>query len=245
MKGKFISFEGVDGAGKSTQIQMASDYLKSRGIEHIVTREPGGSPLAEQLRAMVIQEKMPIETEVMIMWTARVDHVETVIKPHLERGIWVISDRFFDSSYAYQCGGRGFPVDRMKELQRWTLRGFAPDLTIMLDMEIGESYRRMEDRVAKGERVKLDKFEMEPGSFFDKVRWMLQDLCDWQENMNRIRLVDAAQTIGDVARDIQSHFKALMLGGSQVGNFGDSSATQLQRQIAKVPLPDFRMDTEK
>lgn len=208
--GKFISFEGTDGSGKSTQLRLASEFLTSKGIRHVVTREPGGSVLAEKLRALLISDKMSPDVELMLMMTARKDHVVEVIAPALARGEWVISDRFFDSSFAYQGGGRGLAVSRIKEILKWAIGDFAPDLTFMLELSVEEAERRMNERLADGTRASKDKFEVEKERFFHDVRLMMEDLAGWPENASRIRMIDAAQTIEEVERDIQSHLKALI-----------------------------------
>lgn len=210
-KGKFITFEGADGAGKSTQIRLTSEYLTSRGIPHIVTREPGGTPLAEKLRELLLWQRMPPDVELMLMFTARADHVQTLIKPKLEEGVWVLSDRFVDSSYAYQGGGGEYPIDRIMKLHQWVLGDFAPDLTLVFDVEVSEAHRRMESGVAGGERIKLDKFELKGPSYFDRVRMTMQDMIEWPENFKRMRLIDATQAVVEVQRDIQAHLKPMMV----------------------------------
>jgi dTMP kinase len=161
---KFITFEGVDGAGKSTHLEWVANQLRYRGIELLVTREPGGTPLGEQLRNILLHHPMHAETEAMLMFAARREHVETVIKPALQRGTWVISDRFSDASFAYQGGGRGVPLEKLEQLERWTHADLQPDLTFLFDIPIEVARQRLANNVS------LDRFEQEQGAFFERVR---------------------------------------------------------------------------
>jgi len=163
-KAKFITFEGVDGAGKSTHLDWVATQLRSRGIDLLVTREPGGTPLGEQLRNILLHHPMHAETEAMLMFAARREHVETVIKPALQRGTWVISDRFSDASFAYQGGGRGVPLEKLEQLERWTHADLQPDLTFLFDIPIEVARQRLANNVS------LDRFEQEQGAFFERVR---------------------------------------------------------------------------
>ena len=135
MEGKFISLEGVDGAGKSTHLEHVAQYLRNKGRQVVLTREPGGTDLGERLRDLLLNRgAMHPDTEALLMFAARREHVEQVIRPALARGDWVISDRFTDASYAYQCGGRGIAEQRLKQLEDWVLQGFKPDLTLVFDV---------------------------------------------------------------------------------------------------------------
>lgn len=163
-KAKFITFEGVDGAGKSTGLEWFAKALRERGIDLLVTREPGGTPLGEKLRELVLHEAMHAETETMLMFASRREHVAQVIRPALQRGIWVISDRFSDASFAYQGGGRGVPVAKLEQLEQWTHGDLQPDLTLLFDIPIEVARARLSHNTS------LDKFEREQGEFFDKVR---------------------------------------------------------------------------
>lgn len=226
-RGKFITFEGADGAGKSTQIRLTSEYLKSKGIEHIVSREPGGTELAEKIRDLILWgRKTPPDVELMLMFTARVEHVQSLIQPTLEKGVWVLCDRFVDSSYAYQGGGNQYPIDRIIQLHQWALGDFAPDVTFVLDMPVTETQRRLEAGIAEGQRLKRDYFELKGPSYFDRVRMMMQDMTEWPENYKRMRLIDAAQDIGDVQRDIQAHLKPLMICADGVCETREIKASQ-------------------
>ncbi len=135
-KAKFITFEGVDGAGKSTHLAWFADTLRQRGMDVLVTREPGGTPLGERLREILLNQPMQARTEAMLMFAARMEHIDLVIKPALQRGSWVVSDRFSDASFAYQGGGRGVPVENLEQLERWVHGGFQPDLTLLFDIPI-------------------------------------------------------------------------------------------------------------
>jgi len=126
MTGKFITLDGVDGAGKSTHLGFVADWLRQQGREVIVTREPGGTPLGETLRELLLHREMDADTELLLMFAARQEHLAQLILPALARGAWVLSDRFTDASYAYQCGGRGIAVERIAALEAWVQRGFSP-----------------------------------------------------------------------------------------------------------------------
>ena len=164
MKGKFITFEGIDGAGKSTHIEAAAALVRQRGVEVVVTREPGGTPLGEKLRALLLSEPMSVETETLLMFAARCEHVATIIAPALARGAWVISDRFTDATRAYQGGGRGVAQDKIEVLANWVHANTNPDVTFLFDLprEIAEQ------RIASGRS--LDRFERERTEFHALVR---------------------------------------------------------------------------
>jgi dTMP kinase len=161
---KFITFEGVDGAGKSTHLQWFAETLRERGINLLVTREPGGTPLGEKLREILLNEPMHAETEALLMFAARREHVEKVIRPALLRGTWVISDRFSDASFAYQGGGRGVPLAKLELLEQWVHGDLQPNLTLLFDIPIEIARQRLSNNVS------LDRFEQERGEFFERVR---------------------------------------------------------------------------
>lgn len=163
-KARFITFEGVDGAGKSTGLEWFAAALRQRGIDLLVTREPGGTPLGEQLREILLHQPMHAETEAMLMFAARREHVEKVIRPALQRGTWVISDRFSDASFAYQGGGRGVAVEKLEQLEQWVHGDLQPDLTLLFDIPIEVARQRLSNNAS------LDKFEQEQGEFFERVR---------------------------------------------------------------------------
>jgi dTMP kinase len=192
--GKFITLDGVDGAGKSTHLGFVADWLRQQGREVIVTREPGGTPLGETLRELLLHHEMDADTELLLMFAARQAHLAQLILPALARGAWVLSDRFTDASYAYQCGGRGIPVGRIAALETWVQRGFAPDLTLLFDVppEVAEA-RRSAARAA-------DRFEREADPFFSRVRQAYLDRA--QADPTRIRVLDARHSIADLQAEI-------------------------------------------
>ncbi len=194
MTGKFITLDGVDGAGKSTHLGFVADWLRQQGREVIVTREPGGTPLGETLRELLLHRDMDADTELLLMFAARQEHLAQLILPALARGAWVLSDRFTDASYAYQCGGRGIAVERIAALEAWVQRGFAPDLTLLFDVppEVAEA-RRSAARAA-------DRFEREADQFFNRVRQAYLDRA--QADPKRIRVLDARHSIAELQTEI-------------------------------------------
>ncbi|MDT3708415.1 MAG: dTMP kinase [Thiobacillus sp.] len=194
MPGRFITLEGVDGAGKSTHLGFVADWLRQRGKEVIVTREPGGTPLGETLRELLLHREMAADTELLLMFAARQEHLAALIQPALARGAWVVSDRFTDASYAYQCGGRGIAAERIAALESWVQHGFAPDLTLLFDVppEVAEA-RRSAARTA-------DRFEREADSFFNRVRNAYLDRA--RAEPGRIHVLDARQPIEAVQAEI-------------------------------------------
>jgi dTMP kinase len=199
-KAKFITFEGVDGAGKSTHLTWFADTLRDRGIDLLVTREPGGTPLGEKLREILLHEPMHAETEAMLMFAARREHIEKVIKPALQRGTWVISDRFTDASFAYQGGGRGVPVEKLEQLERWVQEDLQPDLTLLFDIPVEVARERLNKNVALT-NVALDKFEQEKSDFFIKVRNAY--LARSQKNPARFAVIHAEKTPAEVKASLE------------------------------------------
>ena len=195
--GRFITFEGIDGAGKSTHLAWAAHFLLGRGVGVIATREPGGTILGEQLRQILLagDQRIGAETETLMMFTARRQHLEDVILPALQRGDWVLCDRFTDASFAYQGGGRGVAKDKLEILERWVHPDLQPDLTLLFDVsaELGQS------RVVGTKS--LDRFEREGVEFFSRVRnAYLERLRQWPNRMVR---VDANKPIADIQREIE------------------------------------------
>jgi dTMP kinase len=196
-RAKFITFEGIDGAGKSTHLAWVADYLRGRGMSVVVTREPGGTILGEKLRQILLTGDPGIhpETETLMMFTARRQHLEDVIRPALQRGDWVLCDRFTDASFAYQGGGRGVAKQKLEELERWVHPDLQPDLTLLFDVsaEVGQS------RVA---RIKSpDRFEREGVEFFVRVRnAYLERLQQWPKRMVGI---DGNKPVADIQREIE------------------------------------------
>ena len=185
-RAKFITFEGVDGAGKSTHLAWFAETLRQRGREVLVTREPGGTPLGERLREILLNQPMHAETEALLMFAARLEHIEQVIKPALKRGTWVVSDRFSDASFAYQGGGRGVSMVKLEQLENWVHADLQPDLTLLFDIPVEVARERLSNNAT------LDRFEQEQGSFFQKVRQAYLDR--YRKTPQRFALIDARQS---------------------------------------------------
>ncbi|MEQ1743540.1 MAG: dTMP kinase [Candidatus Nitrotoga sp.] len=185
-KAKFITFEGVDGAGKSTHLAWFAEALRKRGKEVLVTREPGGTPLGECLRDILLNQTMHAETEALLMFAARFEHIEQVIKPALQRGTWVVSDRFSDASFAYQGGGRGVKLEKLEQLECWVHENFQPDLTLLFDLPVEVARQRL------SKNITLDRFEQEKDCFFENVRQAYLERR--KKHPDRFVLIDAAQT---------------------------------------------------
>lgn len=193
-QGKFITFEGVDGAGKSTHIAQFADALRARGKTVISTREPGGTPLGEKLRELLLHERMHLETEALLMFAARREHIAEVIAPALARGDWVISDRFTDASFAYQGGGRQLPLARLETLAHWVHADLQPDLTLLFDVPLSVARERL------SQSRTLDKFEQEEEAFFERVRAVYLERA--ARFPQRIRVIDATRAMDDVSREL-------------------------------------------
>lgn len=196
---KFITFEGVDGAGKSTHLAWFADALRQRGMDVIVTREPGGTPLGEQLREILLNQPMSMGAEAMLMFASRLEHVEQVIVPALHSGKWVISDRFSDASFAYQGAGRGMDWDKLKELESWVT--VQPDLTLFFDVPVEVARARLANNVS------LDRFEQEQGEFFERVRAGYHRRV--HENPARYAVIDAAQSLEAVQQQLAAIVESL------------------------------------
>ncbi|MDB5802209.1 MAG: tmk [Rhodocyclales bacterium] len=193
--GRFITFEGIDGAGKSTQIAAVVDRLRQRGLEVVQSREPGGTPLAEKLRELVLHEAMNLETEALLMFAARREHLAVVIEPALARDAWVVCDRFSDATYAYQVGGRGLDAAQFRLLEQWVHPHLQPDLTFLFDVEPAIAAQR----IAQG-RADTDRFEREQRDFFERVRAAY--LARAQESGGRIAVIDAGRAPDVVTADV-------------------------------------------
>jgi len=200
LRGRFITLEGVDGAGKSTHISWIADQLRQGGgkggREVIVTREPGGTPLAEKLRALVLAEAMDPLSETLLMFAARADHVRHVIQPALERGAWVVCDRFTDATVAYQGGGKGVSIDLIRRLSQSAHPGLLPDQTLVFDCP----YEISRSRLGASGRV-LDRFEAEERDFFERVRKAYQDLA--KAEPGRVQIIDGAQAEVKVKNEVK------------------------------------------
>ena len=198
--GRFVVFEGGEGAGKSTQAKLLAEALRSRGLEVLLTREPGGTPGAEAIRALLLDppgEDWPAPAEALLFAAARADHVAQAIRPALEAGQWVISDRFTDSSYAYQGGGRGLPMSLIAELERRVV-GLRPAVTLLLDVGVGEGRAR-----ARGRAPDPDRIEREEDDFFERVRQVFLQRAAAEPD--RIRIVDATRPADIVAAEAARH----------------------------------------
>ncbi len=194
MRGKFITLEGMDGAGKSTHIPTIIAALETRGISVVSTREPGGTALGEQLREILLHHPMDPETEALLMFAARKEHIATVIEPALASGKYVVSDRFSDASYAYQSGGRGVAADKIEQLEEWVHPELQPDLTILFDVPVEISVARLADSRAP------DKFERQNSEFFTRIRnAYLQRAKNAPE---RFRVIDGSQSIDQVKKAV-------------------------------------------
>ncbi len=200
--GKFITFEGIDGAGKSTHIAFVSEYIKSRGIALVSSREPGGTPLGEKLRELVLHEKMHLETEALLMFASRREHIAQVIAPALADGAWVISDRFTDASFAYQGGGRGMDLAKLEALEQWVHPHLQPDLTLLFDVPLDVARARLDATRS------LDKFEQEKADFFGATRnEYLRRATQFPE---RFRVIDSTQSIADIQVQISAILDKLL-----------------------------------
>jgi dTMP kinase len=196
-RGKFITLEGVDGAGKSTHIPWIAELLRARGREVVVTREPGGTPLAEKLRTLVLSEDMDPAAETLLMFAARADHVQQVIAPALARGAWVVCDRFTDATLAYQGGGKGVSADLIQRLALAVHSGLDPDQTLVFDC----SYEVSRSRLNASGRA-LDRFEAEERAFFERVRATYRKLAAAEPS--RVTLIDGSKASEEVKVNIKN-----------------------------------------
>ena len=199
--GKFITFEGVDGAGKSTHLAWFADALRQRGFDVIVTREPGGTPLGEQLREILLNQQMSIGTEALLMFAGRLEHIEQVIKPALLAGKWVISDRFSDASFAYQGGGRGLDWSKLSQLEQWVHADLQPDRTLFFDVPIEVARQRLANSAT------LDRFEQEQADFFERVRAGYHKRI--KQKPQRYSVIDGAQPLEKVKQQLESIIEIL------------------------------------
>ncbi|MEQ1667648.1 MAG: dTMP kinase [Sulfuriferula sp.] len=202
----FISLEGIDGAGKTTHLQWIAEYLQAQGLEVIVTREPGGTPLGESLRELLLNQAMHIDTEALLMFAARREHLALVIQPALARGAWVLSDRFTDASFAYQCGGRGIAEDRLAMLETWVQQGLQPDLTVLFDVDVAIAHERVRTHSDP------DRFEQEQRGFFERVRAMY--LHRAAQYPARFGIVRTDQSIAAIRAELTTMLDALIAKAS-------------------------------
>ncbi|MGH8751951.1 MAG: dTMP kinase [Burkholderiales bacterium] len=194
-RGKFITLEGIDGAGKSTHLPWLAEQLRALHAEVVVTREPGGTPLGEKLRKILLAQVMHPETEALLMFAARREHLDKIILPALARGTWVISDRFSDASFAYQGGGRGASIRKLEILEQWVQEGLQPDLTLLFDVPPAVGKKRLANNHA------LDRFEREQEIFFENVRQAY--LRRAKRYSKRFRIIDTTQGLQEVKKMLE------------------------------------------
>jgi dTMP kinase len=208
-RGRFITLEGIDGAGKSTHAGWLAARIAASGRKVVATREPGGTALGEKLRLLVLHEPMTRDSEALLVFAARREHLDLVIRPALARGDWVLCDRFTDATYAYQGGGHGVPFARIRELEQWIHGDCQPDITFLFDVPTGISRARL-DAARLGGRD-LDKFESEAGAFFARVRDAY--LARAAAEPRRFRIVDSTRALSVVQAELDGHLATLGLEG--------------------------------
>jgi dTMP kinase len=225
-RGKFITFEGIDGAGKSTHLdwfsQQLQEKLRAQEISVRTTREPGGTPSGEQLRDLILHQPMQLETETLLIFAARSEHLASVIMPTLARGDWVVCDRFTDASFAYQGGGRGLALDRLAILENWVQGDFQPDLTVLFDLPVETANRR------RAMRAPLDRFERESEQFFTQVR--AEYLRRARAAPHRFVLIDARSSITEIRQTLERIILALI----QDKTFSASKNGQRSERLFKI-----------
>ncbi len=203
MRPRFITLEGGEGVGKTTNLGFIEDYLRARGIDLVRTREPGGTPLGERVRGLLLGDgEIDAQAELLLVFAARAQHLRDVIRPALAAGRWVLCDRFTDASYAYQGGGRGVPLAVIAQLEAWVQAGLQPDLTLLLDVPVELGLARARRRGS------MDRFEAETDAFFQRVRAAYRERAAQQPR--RIRRVDASGTLAEVQARIAVHLDELL-----------------------------------
>jgi len=207
-KGKFLSLEGVEGVGKTTNLNFIAEYLDKAGKTVVTTREPGGTRIAENIRGLLLDhddEQLTNETELLLMFAARAQHLQHVIKPALEAGHWVVSDRFTDASYAYQGGGRDFKMTDIAWLENFVQKGLTPDKTILLDLDVELGLKRAASRSLP------DRFESEQKVFFESVRSVYLQRANAEPN--RFCVIDASKSVVQVQQSITRYLDELLIDG--------------------------------
>lgn len=206
-QGKFITLEGIDGAGKSTQLAWIVELLQRAGLQAVVTREPGGTELGERLRAVLLDKSMTMhaETEALLMFAARREHLDKVILPAMAQGQWVISDRFTDASFAYQGGGRGLDTGKLEILEHWVQGNLQPDLTLYFDVPVEVGQQRVSQIKA------ADRFEKERSDFFQRVRAAYLDRA--RQFPGRIKVIDSSQSLAQVKAAVEQTLQPLLSHG--------------------------------
>lgn len=200
-RGRFITLEGVDGAGKSTHTIWIADFLRAQGLDVVSTREPGGTPLGEKLRALLLTDPMGLDTETLLMFAARCEHLHQVIEPALARGAWVVCDRYTDATYAYQGGGRGLGAARVAALEAWMQAG-QPDRTWLFDVPLEVARARLADA------REPDRFEREGAAFFERTREAYHARAAAEPQ--RIRIVDSTQSIAQIRTGLEAGLRELL-----------------------------------
>lgn len=200
--GRFLTFEGVDGAGKSTHIEWVCERLRSFGIDVCQTREPGGTAVGEKLRELLLHEHMHLETETLLMFAARNEHLRSLIEPALARGQWVVCDRFTDATFAYQGGGRELGVTKVSALADWVHPGFAPDRTWLFDVPLEVARERL------NRTRTLDRFEHEADEFFVRTRNVYLDQV--KEHRARFKVIDGTKTIDEIRVELGADIEKLV-----------------------------------
>lgn len=206
MRGRFVTLEGGEGAGKSTVLAALKRRLERRCVEHRCTREPGGTPLGERIRELVLDPAHPAicpESEALLMFAARAQHVVETIEPALAAGVWVLCDRYTDASHAYQGGGRGVPRAELDALERWAARALVPDRTLLLDVPVGEGLRRVAGRGGEADRM-----ERESQAFFERVRATYLERAAAEPQ--RFRIIDATRPLEEVVASAIAELDALV-----------------------------------
>ena len=207
MPGRFVTVEGLEGAGKTTCLEYVRDWLRRRSIEPVMTREPGGTALGEDVRSLLLSHRhdgMSAEAETLLVFAARAEHLAKVIRPALTAGSWVVCDRFTDATYAYQGGGRRLGAERIATLEQWTQGELRPDLTLFLDVSIDQGLERA------AQRGELDRFESEKRDFFHCTRNAYLALCE--QEPERIKRLDASQSIEGVQAALDRVLEEFMNG---------------------------------
>jgi dTMP kinase len=202
VRGKFITLEGIDGAGKSSHLAFIAETIRQHGVPVVTTREPGGTPLGETLRTIVLNEKMHADTETLLVFAARREHLAQVIEPALAKGAWVICDRFTDSTFAYQCGGRGISHERTRAMEQWVHGHLQPDLTFLFDAPIEVARERLDKNTPEP-----DKFEREQSDFFTRVRAAYLERA--KTFPARIKVVNSAQPLAAIQQELAALLKVL------------------------------------
>ena len=203
--GRFITLEGIDGAGKSTHVPWIAARIEAAGHTIVATREPGGTPVGEALRSLILREPMTHDSEALLMFATRREHLDRVIRPALARGDWVLCDRFTDATYAYQGGGHGVDLARIRELEQWIHGDCQPDLTLLFDVPTGVSRARLD--LAASEGRTLDKFEREANAFFERVRGAYLERA--RDHPARFRVIDSTRPVDDVRAALAAQLDAL------------------------------------